>query len=134
MLSFFPRGVLDEILNLIESVSKDFPSYSWVLIRSGLTALLASMIALRWVRRRADWRCGPGPGLGVTRAVPGCLESGQSWFGWWVSFALEFRWCYFCESWCLFCLSFGSDFCVSRLVHLWAGSLPRGPGRGWGEG
>ena len=29
MLSFFPRGVLDEILNLIESVSEDFPSYSW---------------------------------------------------------------------------------------------------------
>ena len=28
MLSFFPRGVLDEILNLIESVSKGFPSYS----------------------------------------------------------------------------------------------------------
>ena len=28
MLSFFPRGVLDEILNLIESVSGDFPSYS----------------------------------------------------------------------------------------------------------
>ena len=28
MLSFFPRGVLDEILNLIESVSEDFPSYS----------------------------------------------------------------------------------------------------------
>ena len=26
---FFPRGVLDEILNLIESVSKGFPSYSW---------------------------------------------------------------------------------------------------------
>ena len=29
MLSFFPRGVLDEILNLIESVSEDFPSYSF---------------------------------------------------------------------------------------------------------
>ena len=29
MLSFFPRGVLDEILNLIESVSEDFPSYSY---------------------------------------------------------------------------------------------------------
>ena len=29
MLSFFPRGVLDEILNLIESVSEGFPSYSW---------------------------------------------------------------------------------------------------------
>ena len=28
MLSFFPRGVLDEILNLIESVSESFPSYS----------------------------------------------------------------------------------------------------------
>ena len=30
MLSFFPRGVLDEILNLIESVSGDFPSYSFI--------------------------------------------------------------------------------------------------------
>ena len=29
MLSFFPRGVLDEILNLIESVSEGFPSYSY---------------------------------------------------------------------------------------------------------
>ena len=28
MLSFFPLGVLDEILNLIESVSEEFPSYS----------------------------------------------------------------------------------------------------------
>ena len=28
MLSFFPRGVLDEILNLIESLSEGFPSYS----------------------------------------------------------------------------------------------------------
>ena len=30
MLSFFPRGVLDEILNLIESVSEGFPSSSFV--------------------------------------------------------------------------------------------------------
>ena len=30
MLSFFPRGVLDEILNLIESVSEGFPSYSYL--------------------------------------------------------------------------------------------------------
>ena len=30
MLSFFPRGVLDEILNLIESVSEGFPTYSFV--------------------------------------------------------------------------------------------------------
>ena len=28
MLSFFPRGVLNEILNLIKSVSEGFPSYS----------------------------------------------------------------------------------------------------------
>ena len=27
VLSFFPRDVLDEILNLIESVAEDFPSY-----------------------------------------------------------------------------------------------------------
>ena len=27
MLSFFPQGVLDEILNLIKSVSEGFPSY-----------------------------------------------------------------------------------------------------------
>ena len=27
VLSFFPRDVLGEILNLIESVSEDFPSY-----------------------------------------------------------------------------------------------------------
>ena len=32
VLSFFPRDVLDEILNLIESVSEDFPSYSYKLL------------------------------------------------------------------------------------------------------
>ena len=30
MLSFFPRDVLDEILNLIESVSEGFPTYSLI--------------------------------------------------------------------------------------------------------
>ena len=32
MLSFFPQDVLDEILNLIESVSEGFPTYShfWI--------------------------------------------------------------------------------------------------------
>ena len=38
MLSFFPRGVLDEILNLIESVSEDFPSYSLLLLLQLLVA------------------------------------------------------------------------------------------------
>ena len=33
VLSFFPRDVLDEILNLIESVSEDFPSYSFNFMR-----------------------------------------------------------------------------------------------------
>ena len=40
----------------------------------------------------------------------------------------------------MFCLSFNSDFYVSEIMHLWAGSLPRKPsgwvsgrpGRGWG--
>ena len=40
VLSFFPRDVLDEILNLIESVSEDFPSYSCILINRQLGALL----------------------------------------------------------------------------------------------
>ena len=31
MLFFFPRGVLGEILNLIESVSGGFPSYFFML-------------------------------------------------------------------------------------------------------
>ena len=37
MLSFFPRGVLDEILNLIESVSEGFPSYSCINVESMVT-------------------------------------------------------------------------------------------------
>ena len=37
MLSFCPRGVLDEILNLVESVSEGFPSYSCLPLR-GLTS------------------------------------------------------------------------------------------------
>ena len=38
VLSFFPRDVLDEILNLIESVSEDFPSYSLIKL---LTVLIS---------------------------------------------------------------------------------------------
>ena len=32
MLSFFPRGVLDEILNVIEPVSEGFLSYSFKIV------------------------------------------------------------------------------------------------------
>ena len=40
MLSFFPRGVLDEILNLIESVSEDFPSYSSIFKDRSVTSYI----------------------------------------------------------------------------------------------
>ena len=30
MLSFFPRDVFDEILDLIETVSEGFPTYSYI--------------------------------------------------------------------------------------------------------
>ena len=44
MLSFFPRGVLDEILNLIESVSEGFPSYSGII---GLDFLVVDFIDVK---------------------------------------------------------------------------------------
>ena len=43
MLSFFPRGVLNEILNLIESVSEGFPSYSFMGERIYCVRLFASL-------------------------------------------------------------------------------------------
>ena len=64
---------------------------------------------------------------------PGCPELGLLWFNWWVSFAPEFQCCYFCESSCLFYLSFNFDFYVSKIIHLWVGSLPRRLG-GWMSG
>ena len=44
MLSFFPRDVLDEILNLIESVSEDFPSYSFRLSDVHLQIYLLKLV------------------------------------------------------------------------------------------
>ena len=44
VLSFFPRDVLDEILNLIESVSEDFPSYSFKKMVSLLSAYSLGII------------------------------------------------------------------------------------------
>ena len=41
VLSFFPRDVLDEILNLIESVSEDFPSYSMIVPTSSYIYLVS---------------------------------------------------------------------------------------------
>ena len=47
VLSFFPRDVLDEILNLIESVSEDFPSYSYKLFKTQEITVLFSFLNLK---------------------------------------------------------------------------------------
>ena len=41
---FFPRGVSDEILNLIESVSEGFPSYSFKTDSQGNLVTLAQYV------------------------------------------------------------------------------------------
>ena len=46
MLSFSPRGVLDEILNLIESVSEEFPSYSFKSSKLKSPVIIMSLIPL----------------------------------------------------------------------------------------
>ena len=64
----------------------------------------------------------------------GSIRSGLSWFNWWVSFARELQCCYFCESSCLFYLSFNFDFYVSGVVRLWVRGLPSRPGSCVSEG
>ena len=53
VLSFFPRDVLDEILNLIESVSEDFPSYSWFFgdFRCGALLFVAIHVIYKYKNR-----------------------------------------------------------------------------------
>ena len=46
LLSFFRRDVLDEILNLIESVSEGFPTYSYQGFLPTLTNTLVVVIRL----------------------------------------------------------------------------------------
>ena len=48
VLSFFPRGVLDEILNLIKSVSEGFPTYS------NLMFISANLVRFHYGRRRTE--------------------------------------------------------------------------------
>ena len=58
VLSFFPRDVLDEILNLIESVSEDFPSYSLasVLVQACFCLLIVGRpIQLSFALFKALW-------------------------------------------------------------------------------
>ena len=47
VLSFFPRDVLDEILNLIESVSEDFPSYSYIHFATWMLSSVAILAKLK---------------------------------------------------------------------------------------
>ena len=54
MLSFFPRGVLDEILNLIESVSEDFPFYSSIAISLSLSPNYLSDMTEILLRRTSN--------------------------------------------------------------------------------
>ena len=54
MLSLFPRDVLDEILDLIESVSEGFPSYSCISELLGLCCVkrirfLSLEISIHWL-------------------------------------------------------------------------------------
>ena len=39
VLSYFPRDVLDEIWDLIESVSEDFPAYVFSIVEESLNVL-----------------------------------------------------------------------------------------------
>ena len=128
MLFFFPRGVLDEILNLVGSVSGGFNSYfcisellclCCVEILKNLPVHSFNALIIPILRD-----CLPNYFLVFLSfdvyliPFPDCLRLGLSWFNWWVSFAPEFQCCYFCESSCLFYLSFNFYFCVSKIMHL----------------
>ena len=53
MLFFFPRDVLDGVLNLIESVSEGFPSYSLYIACNDRNAFFTSDA----VRNYNSWSC-----------------------------------------------------------------------------
>ena len=63
MLSFFPRDVLDEIWDLIESVSEGFPSYSSNSVRyksclsHNLKTTEANLIKLRRSIKHSEKMC-----------------------------------------------------------------------------
>ena len=51
VLSFFPRDVLDEILKLIESVSEDFPSYSYTDATFQTSDVIGKRYKFQWSSR-----------------------------------------------------------------------------------
>ena len=69
VLSFFPRDVLDEILNLIESVSEDFPSYSWVCHR----VLVRYIVHMYYLAVQASFNSDVVECSTLDRRVPGSI-------------------------------------------------------------
>ena len=61
MLSFFPRDVLDEILNFIESVSEGFPTYPWDIMYFLLVFLYTSHNGVLQEAKRIDSIVAPLP-------------------------------------------------------------------------
>ena len=59
VLSFFPRDVLDEILNLIESVSEDFPSYSSIKISTlyGIVGVISQIKTVKHIINIYRYNC-----------------------------------------------------------------------------
>ena len=58
VLSFFPRDVLDEILNLIGSVSEGFPSYSFLsLVRVTQFSQFEKGILCVLNHKYIKWKC-----------------------------------------------------------------------------
>ena len=72
VLSFFPRDVLDEILNLIESVSEDFPSYSCLFI--GCVAIVINTPVPRCENNVYSTSC-PNNAISKLTPVKGQLRS-----------------------------------------------------------
>ena len=58
-LFFFPLGVFDEILKLIESVSEGFPSYLCLVINPIKVASFAYLFNCTTVGRASDWMTVP---------------------------------------------------------------------------
>ena len=56
VLSFFPRAVLDEILNLIGSVSEGFPSYSYNVQKRQTEVMKVVSICIKGKKDGSVWK------------------------------------------------------------------------------
>ena len=70
VLSFFPRDVLDEILNLIGSVSEGFPSYSHMPYNNALqTAQMTILQHIVVTHRKKEASSGPNKPIFTYRTI-----------------------------------------------------------------